>query len=113
MESSSLQQAILLLKSGKKSEAQRLLQLVIQSNPYDETAWLWYVDTLSTNVERVQALTWCLKFNPNSTAARKGLTLFSAPEVKPQTDLTTNGQPLWHNRKLEKTRLQLCRQYHL
>lgn len=92
MESSSLQQAILLLKSGKKSEAQRLLQRVIQSNPYDEAAWLWYVDTLPTNVERVQALTWCLKFNPNSIAAKKGLALFGASESKPRPDLTTSEQ---------------------
>jgi len=78
MNSNDLQQAIVFLKAGKKAEAQRLLQIVIRSNPHNETAWLWYVDTLSTDAERTQALTWCLKFNPNSDAARKGLALFGA-----------------------------------
>jgi len=78
MNSNDLQQAITFLKAGKKAEAQCLLQLVIRSNPHNEMAWLWYVDTLSTDTERAQALTYCLRFNPNSDAARKGLALFSA-----------------------------------
>ncbi len=73
MATPALQQAISTLKTGKRAEAQRLLQEIIRSNPANERAWLWYIDTLPSNAERIQALKWCLRFNPNSDWARRGL----------------------------------------
>jgi hypothetical protein len=81
MSADSLRQAILLIKSGKKSEAQCLLKSVIQAEPRNEGAWLWYVDTLSTEAERAETLKWCLVFNPDSSAAKRGLAVFKV--IKP------------------------------
>lgn len=68
-----LRQAITALKTGNRAEARHLLQEIIRSNPADEKAWLWYIDTLASSAERIQALEWCLKFNPDSALARRGL----------------------------------------
>jgi hypothetical protein len=73
MFSGDLQQAIALAKSGQHDEARSILQRIIKANPHDDLAWLWYADTLPTREERVQALKWCLKFNPNRTLAQKGI----------------------------------------
>jgi hypothetical protein len=72
-----LQDAISALKAGKRAEAQRLLQEIIRANPTNEKAWLWYVDTLLSDAERIQALKWCLKFNPDSDSAQRGLNALS------------------------------------
>ena len=76
MDDNHLQRAILLLKSGQKQAAGLILQRAIQLNPQNEFAWLWYVDTLETDSARLAVLRVCLRFNPNSEAARRGVQVF-------------------------------------
>ena len=43
--SAELNQAVAWIKSGQKLEAQRLLQSILQADPKNEIAWMWYVET--------------------------------------------------------------------
>ncbi len=93
MDTQDLERAISLLKAGRKVEAQHLLQPALRLNPSHEAAWLWYVDTLSTDAERVVALKLCLTFNPNSKAARQGVEVFSQRESKRRMETATTKSP--------------------
>jgi len=97
MASNPLQQAIVFLKAGRKEEARGLLQQIIRSDPHSEIAWLWYIDTLSTNDERIQALEWCLRFNPKSQAALKGLQAFRESNSKQQRGTASSTPPISSN----------------
>jgi len=66
-------QAVDLLKKGEIAQARTILQRALKANPKSEKAWMLYVKTLSKNEERVQALNWCLKVNPDSVAAGAAL----------------------------------------
>lgn len=89
-----LHQAISLLRAGHRTEAQMLFQQLIRADRGNEAAWPWYVDTLSTNVERVEALKWCLRFNPNSGATLRAIELFSQRESKLQADNIADKPPI-------------------
>ena len=65
--------ATYLLKKGEKAQARNLLQQALKVNPKDERAWILYIETLSTDEERIRALGWCLKFNPDSDVAKVAL----------------------------------------
>jgi hypothetical protein len=62
-----------LLKKGEISQARTILQRALKANPKDERTWMLYVKILSKNEERIQALNWCLKFNPDSAVAKATL----------------------------------------
>ncbi len=65
-----LNQAIDLLNAGRKDEARRLLLQILKADPRHEIAWMWLVETLPNNQQRLAALEQCLKINPNSQMAR-------------------------------------------
>jgi hypothetical protein len=73
MTEDTLHQAIALAQAGQKDQARALLQQVLSDNPANETAWLWLTDCVTTSQERILALETCLRFVPNSRAARAGL----------------------------------------
>ena len=85
--SAELNQAVALIKSGQKPEAQRLLQSILQTDPKNEIAWMWYVETLPDIRSQVHGLEQCLRFNPDSKLAQQGLARLKAslapePEVE-------------------------------
>ncbi len=68
-----LPKAIELIKAGKNSEAQQLLQPLIESDKTNITAWLWYIETWKTDLEKVRALELCLTYNPDNERVRHKL----------------------------------------
>ncbi len=61
-----IQQAIDLIKQGRKREAQSILETHIRANPHDIKSWFWYVETLDAIDKRIQFLEVCLKQNPGN-----------------------------------------------
>ena len=56
MLSEKLKQAITMIKSGDKFAARQLLVDILDGDPTNETAWLWFTDTLNTDGEKKIAL---------------------------------------------------------
>jgi len=93
-----LKQAIALIKAGRKEQARPLIVRALKANPRDETAWLWLVETLPDDAQRIAALEQYLRINPDNQRVRVVLarmrakaTLPVAPppvEVKPAESLT-------------------------
>lgn len=61
------------VKRGDKTNAQRLLRQVIDSDPKNEVAWMWLASALDNLQERKQALEQVLKINPRNERARDAL----------------------------------------
>ena len=68
-----IQQAINLVKQGRRNEARPILEGLIRSNPHDATAWIWYAATLDSVQKQVQLLEACLKQNPGDPQVIKTL----------------------------------------
>lgn len=66
-------QAIQLIKSGEVERARPILLELLKTDPHNEAAWLWLVQSLPTPAQRIAALEQCLKLNPNSQRAKWGL----------------------------------------
>ncbi|MBK9210616.1 MAG: hypothetical protein IPL71_20990 [Anaerolineales bacterium] len=80
---SNLNNAIQLIREGRKDEARRILEPLLQAEPTNISAWFWYVDTCPTLEKRIQTLELCLKRNPgNSQVTQALLTLRS--QMPPQ-----------------------------
>jgi hypothetical protein len=87
-----LQRAIALAQSGKVEDAHALLHKITGEDPTQELAWLWLVQTEPDHQQRIQILEECLRHNPQSEYARKGLAGFrtgpltgNRPPGKPPT----------------------------
>lgn len=76
--SAELNQAVAWIKGGQKLEAQRLLQSILQTDPKNEIAWMWYVETLPDIRSQVHGLEQCLRLNPDSKLAQQGLARLKA-----------------------------------
>lgn len=61
-----LNNAIQLIREGRKQEAQRILEPLIKADPANIQAWFWYVETYPTLEKRIQVLEMCLKMNPGN-----------------------------------------------
>jgi hypothetical protein len=61
-----LNNAIQLIREGRKQEAQRILEPLIKADPANIQAWFWYVETYPTLEKRMQVLEMCLKMNPGN-----------------------------------------------
>ncbi len=70
MSESNLYQAIGLARSGRKTEARRLLQQILKADKTNEIAWLWYAECVETPAERAQALEACVRINPQAQRVR-------------------------------------------
>jgi hypothetical protein len=87
-----LPRAISLAQSGRVEDAHALLHRITSEDPTQELAWLWLVQTESDHQQRIQILEECLRHNPHSEYARKGLAGFrtgpltgNRPPGKPPT----------------------------
>jgi hypothetical protein len=69
MSADKLQQAIALVKSGDKKGGQNLLIDIVNSDPKNETAWLWLASVVSPD-KRGFCLEKVLSINPNNAQAR-------------------------------------------
>jgi hypothetical protein len=81
-----LKRAIAAAKAGRKVEARRLLEMVLDADERNERAWLWLSDVVESDEERIVCLENVLTINPDNDMARKGLvTLRAAPAVDPSS----------------------------
>jgi hypothetical protein len=72
-ENTLLLQAISLARTGRKEDAHALLHKIIGENPHSEMAWLWLVQTEPDPAQQILILEECLRNNPKSDYAKKGL----------------------------------------
>lgn len=87
-----IQQAVALIKQGRKGEAQPILQAYIRVNPHDIKAWFWYVETLDSVGKRIQLLEVCLKQNPGNLQVLKALEMLQGKH-SPQQTASVNNMP--------------------
>jgi hypothetical protein len=81
-----LERAITVAKAGRKAEARRLLEMVLNADERNERAWLWLSDVVESDKERIVCLENVLTINPENEMARKGLALLrAAPAVDPSS----------------------------
>jgi hypothetical protein len=72
-----LEAGIAAAKAGKKPEAKRLLNQVVERDPDNEFAWLWLSAVVSGIDRQRECLHQVLKINPNNGYARHGLAFLS------------------------------------
>ncbi|MBN1993690.1 MAG: hypothetical protein JW953_13395 [Anaerolineae bacterium] len=80
--SNTLQQAITLIKSGQKQEAQQLLTQILTADPNNEQAWLWLSAAVSPDKRRY-CLEKALSINPQNQQAQQALAMLDQPETGP------------------------------
>lgn len=80
---SDLNTAIQLIRQGRKTEAQSLLQTLIKADPKNIQAWFWYVEACATTAQRIQALEMCLKINPGNSQVMQALQQFRSQLSEP------------------------------
>jgi hypothetical protein len=77
----SLEHAIALIKRGELTEAQKLLDQIIEAEPHNLQAWFWFVETCSTNQQRMNVLEICLESNPDNELVKQLLNKLRALPV--------------------------------
>ena len=70
---SSLNNAIQLIREGRKEEARKILELLLRAEPGNIQAWFWYVDVFPILEKRIQILETCLKTNPGNPQVMQAL----------------------------------------
>jgi len=68
-----IRQAVLLIKAGRKAEAQKLLKVLLERDLNNIHAWVWYVETLPTVQQKIRALEMCSRYNPDNDRVKQGL----------------------------------------
>ncbi|MBI5959634.1 MAG: hypothetical protein HY866_12910 [Chloroflexi bacterium] len=76
MASSILHQAVELAQAGRREEARQLIWQYLQSDPSNETAWLWLASVAADQPEYQRALNEVLRINPNNQQAQQLLAQF-------------------------------------
>ena len=84
-----LNHAISLIKSGQKEPARSILARLVQAEPNNAVAWLWLAETMPDDDGRIAVLEACLKQNPQSQMAQRGLERLRERQVA--TRLPPNG----------------------
>ena len=83
MTEKTLNEAIELIRAGKKEDGRQVLAVFLQTHPHDEHAWIWLAYAMDTPGERELALRQFLKANPNSHVARLALSALGEQPVQP------------------------------
>lgn len=78
-----LSDAIQYIKSGNKQAARDILVSILKNNPQMEKAWLWLVETATSEEERITILRSCLKYNPDSSLALRALHAINSRSIAP------------------------------
>lgn len=73
MDEDTLNQAIQLSKAGRNSDARKLLRPLLEVEPENELAWLWFANSFDSLEERIKALKNCLAYCPGSQIAADGV----------------------------------------
>jgi hypothetical protein len=68
-----LNSAIQLIREGRKQEAQRILEPMLEAEPANIPAWFWYVETYPSLEKRIRVLEMCLNLNPGNVQVAQAL----------------------------------------
>lgn len=82
-----LQAGIAALKNGDKATARYHLQLALDADENEETAWLWLSGAVEHPADRRRCLHNVLELNPDSLAAKDGLARLGPGPVTPMAAL--------------------------
>lgn len=95
----SLDLAISAIRSGRKEEGRKLLNLLIQQNPNDERAWLWMSSVVRSDDQRARCLYHVLAIDPGNQLAQRGLQLLgtAASDSRP-VKINQNSLPIQYVR---------------
>ncbi|MHB8134883.1 MAG: WD40 repeat domain-containing protein [Anaerolineaceae bacterium] len=74
MSTSTLYDAIALVRAGKNEEARQNLFDIIRNDSQNEMAWMWLAETLNSDIDRMKVLKACAKVNPDSKIAKMAIT---------------------------------------
>ncbi len=77
--SDTLEQAIAAIRAGDKNTGGQLLNQVLQTDPRNETAWLWMTAVVGSDEERRKILEYVLSINPDNETARNSLAKLKPP----------------------------------
>ena len=86
-----LQEAIALIKSGKKKEGGQMLAEIVKKDPRNINAWLWLSSCVNSDPQRIFCLNKVLEIDPNHDLARSALSKLQQPE--PPTEKEILGKP--------------------
>lgn len=86
MDDVNLQQAIQLSKDGRKLDARKLLRPLLEVDPENEKAWLWYANSFDSTDEKLKALQNCLVYCPNSKMALEGIRVLQSQVQSPELE---------------------------
>jgi membrane protease YdiL (CAAX protease family) len=86
-----LRVAFAALEIGRRAEARRLLEGVVQANPRSERGWLWLADAVDTDAERRFCLTQVLSINRRNALARRGLEVLGPGSARSPLDRQAGG----------------------
>jgi len=89
-----LEKGMALAQAGKQKEACELLMQVIGADVHNETAWVWYAQTLPTKDDRIRALEECLHHNPNCQVARTQLIALKTNQAVPDAAALVPSDPM-------------------
>lgn len=76
IEDNPYQQALALIREGKKEQARPILKQIITTKPHDENAWIWFIDSLAAENVQIKALELWSKVDPQNPLPRQGLSGF-------------------------------------
>ena len=82
--SDTLNEAIILIRAGRKEEARPLLRALLQAEPDNARGWLWLSRTLKNPQKKQRCLQKALDFDPHNRHAQQGLAAVQK-QLKPQT----------------------------
>jgi hypothetical protein len=78
MDEETLNQAIELSRSGRTMDARKLLRPLLEVEPENEKAWLWYANSFDSVEEKIKVLKNCLLYCPDSKKVNDGIRALQA-----------------------------------
>ena len=73
MDEYTIRQAIDLIKANRLTDARKLLRPVLEVNPENEAAWIWFSSTFSRSAEQLEVLRYAIQFCPDSQPITRGI----------------------------------------
>ena len=95
-----LNQAVAAARAGRKAEARRLLETILEADERNEQAWLWLGAVVDDPQERITCLENVLALNPNNETARRGLAALRAASPPPASPISDQPSTTSDNRAL-------------
>ena len=88
-----VEEAIALIKAGRRSEAGAILEAEVRADPYNVRAWLWLTETRGPISEKILIVEACLRHNPNADIAAKALGQLKAQAKNGQNTAAQPAKP--------------------